>query len=424
VAIQQARRGEWSRAASYLANPDHVLFPILGLAPASVDPATHIDSMILELSGARTPAVFFSLFSVASLVLVYVISRRFGESVGASWLATLVFALCATQLYYSRHLLPYDAAMAILLGALYAGLRRPDSPRDSVICGALACAGFLTYNGYWLLAAFAMAAHVLRDPLSARLALRRGLLAGASFAVPLLAIAAVDAARHGTFLRRWIAFAGTVTQGSYAEGWRLPFAYLWHAEHLLTLLWAASFAYALSRVARGERNGAFAVGVAGLLFIYGGLVLASVVLQKTAVYGRHVRQLVPFACLLTGAALGRLSRAGTRGRRLAAAALIAACVQAAINFRQPLRLVFPDEFRRMAARLPNPAGATRRILYAEHIYPVPREVAPAGGVIVLARDHPLQYLPYQYEGYTPAQRHALRSTDIRMRVVEVRPQAP
>ena len=38
------------------------------------------------------------------------------------------------------------------------------------------------------------------------------------------------------------------------------------------------------------------------------------------------------------------------------------------------------------------------------------------GVIKEAR-HPLQYLPYQYEGYSPAQRQALRSTDIRMRII-------
>lgn len=31
--------------------------------------------------------------------------------------------------------------------------------------------------------------------------------------------------------------------------------------------------------------------------------------------------------------------------------------------------------------------------------------------------HPLQFKPYQYEGYTPHQREFLRSTDIRMRIL-------
>jgi hypothetical protein len=37
--------------------------------------------------------------------------------------------------------------------------------------------------------------------------------------------------------------------------------------------------------------------------------------------------------------------------------------------------------------------------------------------VVREAPHPLQFLPYQYEGYTPAQRSALRATDIRMRLI-------
>jgi hypothetical protein len=49
---------------------------------------------------------------------------------------------------------------------------------------------------------------------------------------------------------------------------------------------------------------------------------------------------------------------------------------------------------------------------------------PTEGVVLLARPHPLQFLPYQYEGYTPAERAALRAIDIRMRLVEVRARLP
>jgi hypothetical protein len=424
VAIAQARAGAWSSAASSLAHPDHVLFPVLGLVPAAVDPATR-GARIFELSGATIPALFFSLFSAASLLLVYGVARRLGETETSACLAASMLALSATQLYYARHLLPYDAALALLLASLYAGLRRPDSARDSVLCGALACAGFLTYNGYWLLVIFAGLAHVTRPPFSRPLVLRRASAAGAGFAAPILAMAAADAAVRGGFFRRWLDFAGTVTQGSYAEGWRLPFAYLWHAEHLMTLLWAASFAYAAARLARGDRSGAFALGVSGILFVYVGLATVSVALQKTVVYGRHVRQLVPFACLLAGAALGRLfARGGVRGRLALAAVLAAACVQAAFDFRRPLAQVFPDRFRRMAESLPNPDGAPRRILCAEHIYPTPAPPLADAGEVLLSRDHPLQYLPYQYEGYSPSERTTLRAADIRMRLVRVTGGAP
>jgi len=92
-----------------------------------------------------------------------------------------------------------------------------------------------------------------------------------------------------------------------------------------------------------------------------------------------------------------------------------------VNFRPPLQQVFPAEFRRMAARVPNPAGEPRRILYAEHIYPTPAPPPRDEGAALLTRAHPLQFLPYQYEGFTPAQRAALRATDIRMRLIRARP---
>jgi hypothetical protein len=98
--------------------------------------------------------------------------------------------------------------------------------------------------------------------------------------------------------------------------------------------------------------------------------------------------------------------------------LAAAVVQAAFNFRAPLTQIFPMEFRRLAAGVPSPAGRERRLLYAEHIYQVPAPPpSDCRGPELISRPHPLQYLPYQYEGYTPAERAALRAVDIRMRLV-------
>ena len=93
-------------------------------------------------------------------------------------------------------------------------------------------------------------------------------------------------------------------------------------------------------------------------------------------------------------------------------------VQAAWNLSQPLSQVFPDTFRERAVAIT--AGfepRQTRILYADHIYPKPEPI-PDRRYRELARArHPLQYLPYQYEGFTPEERATLRSTDISMRVV-------
>jgi hypothetical protein len=395
-----------------LAHPDHLLFGVLGLLPAAVE----------EVAGAddRIPALFFALFSVWNIALIDVLVRRLGESERTGFLAALLFASSTTQLYYARHLLPYDAALTFALLGLIAAVRSETSLEDAVLCGLLSAAALLTYNGYFLLSVSALAICALGSG-SRRDAFRRIAGWAFAFALPFAAILAADALAGGALLREWRDFSTTVTQGRFSEGGWLPFAYLWHAEHLLTALWAAGFAFAVARLATGDRRRALLVGVAGIVLIYGGLVIGSVALRTFVVYGRQVRQLVPFACVLAAVMIERLL-AGKRLRRiLALAAAAAVAAQAAWNFRTPLTQVFPEEFRRMAERIPNPSGAPRFVLYAEFIYPRPVRVPPGVGTVVLARPHPLQYLPYQYEGYTPDERHALRDTDIRMRVVDLPP---
>jgi len=408
-AVEAARLGDFASARRALSQPDHLLFGVLGLLPASLERLAGPDP--------RIPALFFALFSVASVLLVSAVMRRAGETAWSSCLGALLLAAAATDFYYARHLLPYDAALTLGLSSLYVGLRSPASALRSMSCGLLSCAAFLTYNGYWLLAALALFVHVLSGPSDWRSRGRRALAALGGFAAPLVAIVAADGAAGGHLAGDWAAFSRTASQGRFAEGWSLPFAYLWHAEHAMTLLWAASFVFASWRLARGDRAKAFVIGVAGIAVVYGGLVLMSVGLEKMVVYGRQARQLVPFACILTAAALDRLWIPAP-GRRLLAATIVAGVLaQAALNFREPLTQVFPAEFRRLAEHERPAGGAPTLLLFAEHIYPIPAPVPAEAGAVLLARRHPLQFLPYQYEGYTPEERAALRSADIRMRLV-------
>jgi hypothetical protein len=415
AAVAALARGEWSEAERSLDHPDHALFGVLGLLPAAAERA-------LGRPSAKIPALFFAAFSVASLLLLALLVRRLGESRRAATLAAALLALSATHLYYSRHLLPYDAAMAMGLAAVLVGVGRFDRPLTSVACGILAAAAVLTYGGFWLLGGFAVLVHVASGPRTLRDVSGRAAAAGFGFALPFAALIAGDAALGGDLARRWFAFSRTVSQGDYGEGWSLPLAYLWHAEHLIALLWAAAVVWAAVRIARGDRRAALLVGVAGIAVVYAGLVGSSVALRKTVVYGRLARQLVPFACVLTALMLDRLWSV----RRAAAQALLAAAaVQAALNFRAPLTQVFPAEFRRLAAGVPSPPGRERRLLYAEHIYPVPAPPPPGcEGAELLSRPHPLQYRPYQYEGYTPPERAALRGVDIRMRLILCGPPGP
>ena len=409
-AVAVLGRGDGHAVVRALAQPDHLLFGVLGLLPATVE--------VLAGPDDRVPALFFSLFSVLNIALVDILARRLGETERTGFLAALLFASSTTQLYYARHLLPYDAAISFALLGLIVGMRSKTSLKDAALCGLLSAAALLTYNGYFLLSGSALVFCAFTAA-SGRIAVRRLAVSVAAFAAPFAVLLVADALSGGALLREWLRYSATVTQGSFAEGGWLPFAYLWHAEHLLTAVWAAGFAFAAVRLASGDRRPALVVGAAGILLIYFGLVAGSNVFQKFVVYGRQARQLVPFACVLSAAMLDRLLAGGIALRRFGAAAVAAVLAQAAWNFRAPILQVFPEEFRRMAQSIPNPTGAPRFVLYAEFIYPKPVPVPAGIGRVLLARNHPLQFLPYQYEGYTPEERAALRAIDIRMRLVEV-----
>jgi hypothetical protein len=216
-----------------------------------------------------------------------------------------------------------------------------------------------------------------------------------------------------------VAFSRTVVQGNFAEGWKLPLAYFWHAERGIAMLWGAALAWAIVRRLRGDSDEALRLGLVGAVVVYGGLVLMSVVLKRVVVYGRLARPLVPFLCILTALTLESLRHRSKAGRFASAAIIWLAVIQAGVNFATPLAQVFPAEFRLLAARIAAPPAdeGTLRLLYAEHIYPVPAATPPGCDRVLLARAHPLQFLPYQYEGYRPEERAALRATDIRMRLV-------
>jgi hypothetical protein len=163
-------------------------------------------------------------------------------------------------------------------------------------------------------------------------------------------------------------------------------------------------------------------GLLGVAFVYGVLAASSVVLEEFVVYGRSARQLMPFLCLAAAPALGAALASMSTRRRMhyEYAVVLILIVQAAFNMAVPLRQQFPADMLRAAEEMPVPLGYELRVINAKHFYPLPEpEEIPRGSIVLREEAHPLQYLPYQYEGYTPAERSALRSADITMRVLAV-----
>jgi len=435
-----AEQNRWHDAADILGQPEHAAFVWLG---ALLTPAQHLLARFTVhgnwsdpgniYASASLAASLLSVFSVAIIWLVHRLARAAGADAEEACWAALLAAASNTLFYYSRHLLPYDAALAAWLAAL--GLTESGRPRDRLAGGVLAGLTYHLYNGYWFLVPLAGLWSLRREPVANG---RRPLapwLAGAVAGLggPLLVGSVFGGAKYWSVMR---AFSGTVNQGLFAEGWSLPWEYLAHSESWPGLAVLAMFAAAALR-----HRGRMPRRVSGVLLLAAGawglMALMSTGLERFVVYARTARPLVPLLCLAGGWAVRDLL-ASPRVRRIAMAAVVAA---AGLQFAPHFTRVFPREAEaRILTEVGNPKsglsvdGCIFRPLYlpvtrpdlvlvnAQPLYPVRTYAGYPAGRVLWEAPNPLGYLPYQYEGHTPRERRLLREHDIAIKLI--RPDHP
>ena len=403
--VARIAAGDPAWASELLKAPSAVALKLIAFAPATIERLTGDDP--------RVPGLVFGGCSLVVIWLIAAIARRLDATRDEAFLAT-VFAGGSTALFYmSRHLLSYDLALMCGLFGMFTGVKREGTRVSSLLTGMWAVAAFLAYAGAWTLAGAVCAIH-LADARTMREAVRRALLVLVGIGAMCAGFAMVYRVAGLSWLQQMVEFAGTVRQGEFDEGWRLPIEYLWHAEHLLLIVWLAALVWCVAHPRWAVKTRAARAGLVGATCIYGALAITSTALHQFVVYGRLSRPLVPFLCLATVAVIGSTL---ARAPRLRIATLVATtllvAVQAGINFQIPLWQRFPAEFiADIERRYPEPW----LFVNAKHLYPGPEQIAiPTGYREVASAAHPLEFRPYQYEGYAEGERRGLRLSDLRMR---------
>ena len=229
--------------------------------------------------------------------------------------------------------------------------------------------------------------------------------------------------------------AGTVTDGYAPEGFRVTWEYLWHAEHAVLLVWLAAVVF-IALVGTWQSTGRTMAleWIGAAAFVYLGLSLTSAVMHVFVVMGRQSRQVVPFLCLATAAVVAEVIDRWRWRAGVTSIVVALFVVQVGPNLATPLRQRFPrDVISEITTKYGtvdhglsiegpplNNAHAESRwlLLNAQHLYH-PRGVAVVPKGIELMRfAHPLEFLPYQYEGFEPMERDVLRHLDISMRLID------
>jgi hypothetical protein len=432
VAIYQAlRTGDAAGLREELKWPEHAGFNLLNSAVAALQHAL----AQLTASGdwtqpqnifatAPLAAAVLGLCSVLNIWLVHRLARAAGAGEAEALWAALLMAASNTLFYYSRHLLPYDSALAAALGALIFALTPAGRPRAAA-SGALAALTYGLYNGYWFLPPVVFLALLLSQPDGA--ARRTAGLRWSGGFLGLLALLLLPGTVAGGafYWRTLFAFSGTVRQGLFAEGWSLPGEYFWHAEGWLGLVVGAGVLFAAVRAVRpGAESARLRLWLLLLAAAYLLPVAASVGLKLFVVYARTCRPLVPLLCLPGAWALHTLA---ARRPRLGPPLVAFIVAGAGAMFVPHFYRVFP---RDVEFQVLGQYGLTKHwlsftgsiyqplvlpvkrpdlvLVNAQRLYPLRDYRGYPPGAVLFSVAHPLAYRPYQYEAHTPRERALLR----------------
>ena len=403
----------------------------------------------------QVPQVFNVLVISLNALLLYKIYRRF-FAVGLALLGAALYSSLVNTNVYLRHLLPYDHALFFFLWALWLLLSAPEKGRMRryALVGLLAGISYAVYPGYFMgpaLLGLVGATRLLAPPAQPRRLRPMAALLGAFLAV--LAFFELTALASGTsYLASSRYIAGTITQGSFAEGFRFIADYYWWVEKwpgvgllllfgggLLVCLRAvpAFFSPESRRLFIPMELRALVLGAFALWLGYACLVTFG---HKLVFYGRILHFFAPFVVLGALVALQAAVARAPRGRWLVAVGLAIAAVGFADFVRAYRRVEYPCDvaFRHgvldsrqvsasqtndcekdvLAYRLFGPAIRNQptspapryRLLNFAYLYPITcyQPVALPAARVVAAVPYFMQYAPYQFEGHSGAERAILR----------------
>jgi hypothetical protein len=224
-------------------------------------------------------------------------------------------------------------------------------------------------------------------------------------------------------------FAGTVNQGEYSEGWSLPFEYFWHTEYFLLVILGILTLLAVFHILKS--NDRYPLWwLAGLSFVYACLVLFSVYFHSFVVLGRLARQMMPFVILLSAYGLARLATQTPVWRNVSVLVIFLVVLQGLTNYGISFAQSYPGEFSSEAqAQYEDFTFSQKRLIFgapslchnngyamenAKYFLTATETNPEINGTVLLSESHPVNFLPYQYEGYTPDQRRQFRQRNLQM----------
>ena len=384
-------------------------------------------------------------------------------------LGSVVYACLTNTNIYLRHILPYDAALLLMLFLVHyvLSLKRKGEPirvRHYVGIGFLSALLVTVYPGYYMAPFIVLG--VLVDWLHPLAFLQQRwksvvayVLGGAGV---ILLFEGVTRIGDASYIEGSYDLAHTIDQGSYEEGFTFLFKYLFQVEGLLGYaLVLALLAYlvmvAVDVATQRERITVNLSDTSKLLVVAAAFFLlhaaGGVLLHRVVFYGRLLHPFMPFLVIVTLLLLRRITAPGVRhGLMLSLAGV--ALLSFGLFFRDYQLVVYPvDVIYRMGintgdkayvryynqiksypglvysspeprtvgggyVRIPGKVITLLNFTYPFPLRPVavPVPVSSFGNQLLFDDSHALNFRAYPFEGFTIAERQILPQLNLRIRV--------
>jgi hypothetical protein len=387
------------------------------------------------------PTIINLLFSLGNSYLLFLIGLNiFKNDFLKAFVATVFYSLLVNTNFYFRHISAHDHALFFFLLSLYFLIQKSKvSPRLSFVTGLAAGGIFTLYPGYYFSALMLGLLVFHRTALKTFVYFLGGLTVLPIF-FQVLTFASGRSYFQELLLTRE---AQQVDQeGTFHEGFTFLFKYLLDVEGLPGILLGVGSVLFVIRLfkTRARFDSLQCVGL-GLVLSY--LIHGSIgmLFQKWVYYGRLLHLYFPIMVLMTVQSLSLFKK---REHYVFKAILICSFVQFAIFSKSFRQIQYPQDIaQRMQLRsqvtflsdfktceynsylrslhFDDPSKTGTVFVNFCRIKPTHKTHLETKNLeLVLSTDHFLAFKPYQYEGYSIAERNQFKNENLKMYIYNVR----
>ena len=374
--------------------------------------------------------------------MLYPIIRYAGGCSLQGSIASVLLLLSTTNFYFSRHLLPYDISITFSLLSLLALLKCERNGKASFIIGVLSGFSTLTYFGYWPLALATWACTILFSPNKAKAFLFCS-IGGLSPVLFFQVLGYLVDVNYLSGVLEFLRATGKNQMGDQGVSLSAIVEFLWLSENfysifLLTLLIITCFYCKLSDCRKLNSK---TLGIIYFIIILGVFIFCTEVLGSFVLYGRTIKQIVPYICLASSFSLCMLIRTLCSKTSISVfliLGLIVLCVSFN-NHSKIFTIAYPKNFKDKVTLITNDFQETSSligskvqklekpdaqkkfsVINAQYLVPPIIDVKdiPAGDII-LEEKHPyFHFKPYQFLHYNSKERSYIDSQALSMKLIK------